>query len=82
MRGDPIYYMAAEAAFKKGKTIYTRKVWIVSTYVNPSDIMKNDQKTMSRLAQEFYGKSKAERKIIIRKINSKKQIGTVSWDKK
>ena len=77
MLADPIYYMTADVAFKKGKDVYVKKMWIVSKYVNPSDIMKNDKKTMSRLARELYGKSKDDRKIIIRKINSKKQIGTV-----
>ena len=78
MIGDPIYFMEAEVAFKKKKTVYSRHAWIVSQHTSPTDIMSKDTKTMSRLGDEFYGNSKGERNIIIRKIKSKKQIGTVS----
>ena len=70
-----IYLMTARVAFKKRKEAHERVKWIISVWTTPSDIMKYDSKTMSRLGLELYGKnSKAEKQVIIREIVSKKKL--------
>jgi len=67
--------MTARVAFKKRKVVHERVVWIVSVFENPSDIASYDQKTLSRLELEIFGKnSKADKHIIIREILTKKFI--------
>ena len=71
----PIYYMNARVAFKKKKVVHERVMWIISVFDNPSDIASYDNKTMTRLGLDIYGKnSKTEKKIIIREILDKKFI--------
>ena len=71
----PIYFMTARVAFKKRKVVHERVVWIVSVFENPSDIASYDQKTLSRLELEIFGKnSKADKHVIIREILTKKFI--------
>ncbi len=72
----PIYYMTARVAFKKKKVVHERLVWIVSVFDNPNDIRNYDAKTMSRIEQEFYGKTKAVRSVMIREIVDKKLLIT------
>ena len=60
--------MIALVAYKKNKSIYRKDMWIVSTYDTPSMIMSQDEKTMSRIDKELYGKTKAKRHIMIREI--------------
>jgi hypothetical protein len=74
--GNPIYYMEGTATFIKKKNPQTRKIWIVSAYDNPRDIMKHDSHTMYRLAQELLTPKAKQRTIIINKVESIKQIGT------
>ena len=71
-KGAPIYYMSARVAFKKKKVVHERLVWIVSVFETPNDIRNYDAKTMSRIEQEFYGKTKAVRSVMIREIVDKK----------
>ena len=67
--------MNARVAFKKKKVVHERVMWIISVFDNPSDIASYDNKTMTRLGLDLYGKnSKAEKKIIIREILDKKII--------
>ena len=73
-KGAPIYYMSARVAFKKKKVVHERLVWIVSVFDNPNDIRNYDAKTMSRIEQEFYGKTKAVRSVMIREIVDKKLL--------
>ena len=73
-KGAPIYYMSARVAFKKKKVVHERLVWVVSVFDTPNDIRNHDPKTMSRLEQEFYGKTKGSRSIMIREIVEKKLI--------
>jgi len=72
----PIYYMTAEVTIIKKNRPHTRKVWIVSSYDNPIDIMDNDAKTMSRLKQELFTAKAKNKTIVIDSITSKKQVGT------
>jgi len=75
--------MTARVAFKKRKDVHERVVWIVSVFDNPNDIRMYDQKTMTRLEQQIFGKnSKADKHIIIREIVDKKLIShsTLSLD--
>ena len=75
----PIYYMTAEASFKKGKREFNLPVWIVSNYDDPLEIMLKDSKTIGRLELEFYGKTyKSEKRVTIKKIRSKKIVGYVN----
>jgi len=79
----PIYHMTARVAFKKRKVVHERVVWIVSVFEDPNDIRMYDQKTMTRLEQQIFGKnSKADKHIIIREIVDKKLIShsTLSLD--
>ena len=72
----PIFYLQIEVAYKKGKQIFTRKEWAVSTYDTPNEIMRLDKKTMDSLTSRLYiGSYKGEKQIIIRKILEKKVIG-------
>ena len=75
--------MTARVAFKKRKVVHERVVWIVSVFDNPNDIRMYDQKTMTRLELQIFGKnSKADKHIIIREILDKKLIShsTLSLD--
>ncbi len=75
----PIYYMTADASFKKGKREFDLPVWIVSNYDDPLEIMLKDNKTIGRLELEFYGKTyKSEKRVTINKIRSKKIVGYVN----
>jgi len=49
-------------------------MWVVSVFDNPNDIRNYDPKTMGRLEQEIYGKTKAVRHVMIRDIVDKKFI--------
>jgi hypothetical protein len=74
-----IYYMTAQVAYKKGKIIHRRSVWVVSRYTTPADIMAHDSKTMSRLDQELYGKAyKGKRQVILRDVSDVKPVGKVN----
>lgn len=67
--------MTARVAFKKRKEAHERVKWIISVFTSPSDIMRYDNKTMTRLKSELYGKSsKSDRQVIIRDIITKKFI--------
>ena len=75
----PIYYLTANASFKKGKREFDLPVWIVSNYDDPLEIMLKDSKTISRLETEFYGKAyKSEKRVTINSIRSKKIVGYVN----
>lgn len=71
-----IWHMTARIAFKKGKRLHERNVWIVTKYETPGDIMGKDNKTMSRLSKDIYGKSyKGVKSIIIRELIDKIKVG-------
>ena len=76
--GKPIYYIEAEATIIKNKRPVSKKIWIVSLYDSPSDIMKHDMKTMRRLQNELLTKKAKNRTVLIENINSIKQVGTTS----
>ena len=74
-----IYYMTAQIAYKKGKSIHKRQAWVVSRYTNPADIMSKDVKTMDRLDRTMYGKNyKGDRHLIIRSVSNLKPVGKVN----
>lgn len=70
-----IYYMIIDVAYKKNKSMQHKEMWAVSSYDTPGEIMANDEKTMHRIDRELYGKTKAVRHIMIRKIKSKVFLG-------
>lgn len=71
--------MTAQVAYKKGKLIHHRSIWVVSRYTSPADVMSKDQKTMDRLDRTFYGKSyKGVRQIIVRELGDPKPVGKVN----
>ena len=76
--GQPIYSMTAKVITIKNKRPQNRNVWIVSKYDNPTDIMKNDGKTMSRLERELFTAKAKNKTIVIDSITSIKQVGTTS----
>jgi len=78
--GKPIYSMTATVSIIKNKTPHRRDVWIVSKYDNPLDIMRYDDKTMNRLRRELFTSKAKNTTIVIERIDSKKQIGTTSYD--
>lgn len=74
-----IYHMTAQVAYKKGKLIHHRSIWVVSRYTSPSDVMTKDRKTMDRLDRTFYGKNyKGVRQIIVRDLANPKPVGKVN----
>jgi hypothetical protein len=76
----PIYYLTATVSYLKNKVRHKRQDWIVTTYETAREIMIHDVKTMQRLSDEIYGKSyKGERKIVIVKINERKEVGQTNW---
>jgi len=75
----PIYSMTLDIAVKKGKRIYNLEAWAVCRYDTPQDIMAHSEHTMSRLKREYYGKTyKGDKRIIVKKIRSKKIVGYVN----
>ena len=76
--GHPIYSMTAKVITIKNKRPQSRNVWIVSKYDNPSDIMKKDGKTMSRLERELFTAKAKNKTIVIDSITSIKQVGATS----
>lgn len=70
-----IYYMMIDVAYKKNKRMHQKEMWVVSSYDTVGEIMANDKKTMHRLGSELYGKTKAQRHIMLRQIKSKKFLG-------
>ena len=71
--------MNADVAYKKGKLIHHRSVWVVSRYTTPAEIMAKDIKTMSRLESELYGKTyKGVRHVIIRAVDGVNSVGKVN----
>ena len=75
----PIYSLTLDIAVKKGKRIYNLEAWAVSRYDTPQDIMAYSPHTMDRLKRNHYGKTyKGDKRVIIKKIRSKKIVGYVN----
>jgi len=76
MLGKPIYYMNITISYNKIKGRIKRKEWIVTTEETAAGIMNNDRMAMNNLYSRIYGKSSVKnKKIIIVKINNKKEVG-------
>ena len=60
--------MHVRVAFKKRKVVHERRVWIVTVYDTPYDIMRYDNKTMSRLRNTYYTPKSKNKEVIIREI--------------
>ena len=76
----PIYYLTATVSYERNKIKHKREEWIVTTYETAREIMVNDSKTMDSLTERIYGKSyKGIKKIVIVKINERKEIGQTNW---
>lgn len=72
----PIYLYDIEVSYRKTKQTLIKKTWAVSKCDNAVEIMTRDTKTIDRLNDELYGsKYKGERRILITKILTKKQVG-------
>ena len=63
-----IKYLHARVAFKKRKVVHERVEWIVTVYDTPSDIMRYDKKTMSRLRDKYFTQKAKNKEIIVREI--------------
>lgn len=71
-----IYYLTAEISFTKRKRKMRRKVWIVSCFLDPKEIVLYDIKTMSRLKKDIFHLSKSiDQAIQVSKIFSAKKVG-------
>jgi len=70
--------MTALVTIIRNKQPHTRSVWIVSSYENPIDIMRHDQKTMTRLRKDLFTDKAKDKSIVINKIQSKVEVGTTS----
>lgn len=72
----PIYLYDIEVSYRKTKQTLIKKTWAVSKCESATDIMTRDTKTIDRLNDELYGSNyKGDRKILITKILTKKQVG-------
>ena len=63
-----IKHMHVRVAFKKRKVVHERRVWIVTVFDTPSDIVKYDTKTMHRLREKYFTPKAKNKDIIIREI--------------
>jgi hypothetical protein len=67
-----IYYMIVQLSYKKNRSTFNAKEWVVSIYDTPGGIMNNDKKMMRNLERRLYGKKyKSQKQIIIKKILEK-----------
>lgn len=68
--------MTVSLRIRKGLQHVDAVTWVVSSFDDPVDIMLYDQKTMNRLTQKYYRKSKAkDKRITITEVLAKKEIG-------
>jgi hypothetical protein len=68
--------MTVSLRIRKGLRHVDDVTWVVSCFDDPVDIMLYDQKTMNRLMQKYYRKSKAKNKrITITDVLTKKVVG-------
>ena len=63
-----IKHSYVRVAFKKKKDVHERFEWIVTIYDTPSDIMRYDEKVISRLRGIYYTPKAKNKEIIIREI--------------
>ena len=71
--------MTVRVAYKKGKHLYEKPMWVVSIYDKPNEIMNLDKMTMSRISSELYGKTyKGKKMIMVREIMDKVKVGRTS----
>ena len=71
----PIHYMRVIVSFKKNKQTQKKETWIVTKYPL-HDVLAYDEKTKSRLEEEFYSKTyKGIRSMIILDVLEDKVIG-------
>lgn len=71
----PIHYMRVIVSYKKNKQTQKKETWIVTKYPL-HDVLAYDQKTKSRLEEEFYSKTyKGIRSMIILDVLEDKVIG-------
>lgn len=73
-----IHYMEVELIYKKGRSVVTRRTWMVSTYNTPNAIMSHDKEGMKRLSDRIFGNLKTRGEIVIRKVLTSKVVGTTS----
>jgi len=70
-----IYYMIVQLSYKKNRSTFSAKEWVVSIHDTPGGIMNNDKKMMRMLEERLYGKKyKSKKQIMIKKILEKKLL--------
>jgi len=75
----PIYSLTLDIAVKKGKKVNNYEAWAVSRYDTPADIMAHCKTTMERIRNQHFKKTyKGERRVIVKKVRSKKIVGYVN----
>ena len=60
--------MHVRVAFKKRKVVHERRVWIVTVYDTPADIMRYDYRNMNSFVAEFFTPKAKNKQIIVREI--------------
>ena len=60
--------MHVRVAFKKRKVVHERRVWIVTVYDTPADIMRYDYRNMKRFVEKFFTPKAKNKEIIVREI--------------
>ena len=63
-----IRHSHVRVAFKKRNVVHERREWIVTVYDTPSDIMRYDNRTMSRLREKYFTPKAKNKEIIVREI--------------
>jgi len=68
--------MTVSLRVRKGLRHIDAVTWVVSSFDDPVDIMLYDSKTMNRLIQKYYRKSKVkDKRITITDVLTKKEVG-------
>jgi len=63
-----IKHIHVRVAFKKRKVVHERRVWIVTLYDTPADIMRYDYKNINRFKSEFFTPKAKNKEVIVREI--------------
>ena len=63
-----IKHTHVRVAFKKRKAVHERRVWIVTVYDTPADIMRYDCRNMRRFVETFFTPKAKNKEVIVREI--------------
>lgn len=71
-----IYHLELTVLVERNKHRRTFKTWAVSCFTDPLDLMRYDNRTVSRIMREGYRNSRAKRKPLrITKVTVLKELG-------